>query len=100
MPAGEAAALCGEYMKRAAPGSWLIVSTGHYQDKELASRLQETATHSRFRNHSAADLASILDGLKPVAPGVSEGRRWMAGTGGEPAGTPAYPLVAVGIKSG
>jgi S-adenosyl methyltransferase len=100
MPAGDAAALCAEYMTRAAPGSWLIVSSGHYQDKELASRLQEAATHTRFWNHSAADLAVMLGALRPVPPGVSEARRWIAGTGGEPSGTPVYPLVAVGVKSG
>jgi len=99
MPAIEGAALCAQYMRRAAPGSWLIVSSGHYQDKELASRLQETATHTRLWNHSAADLASMLAGLAPVAPGVSEASRWIAGTGGEPSGTPAYPLVAVAVKS-
>lgn len=46
------AALCAEYMRRAAHGSWLIVSSGHHQDK---------------------------------------------GTGGEPAETPVYPLVAVAV---
>ena len=100
MPASEGAALCAEYMKRAAPGSWLILSSGHYQDKELADRLQETATHTRFFNHSAADLAAILGGLEPVAPGVSEARQWITGTGGEPPGTPVYPLVAVAVKPG
>jgi hypothetical protein len=100
MPAGEAAALCADYMRRAAPGSWLIVSSGHYQDKQLASRLQEAATHTRFWNHSAADLASMLGGLEPVAPGVSEALRWIEGTGGEPSETPVYPLVAVAVKPG
>jgi O-methyltransferase involved in polyketide biosynthesis len=100
MPANKAAALCAEYMSRAAHGSWLIVSSGHYQDKELASRLQETATHTKFWNHSAADLASMLNDLEPVAPGVSEARWWIGGTGGEPSQTPVYPLVAVAIKPG
>lgn len=99
-PVDEAAVLCAEYMSRAAHGSWLIVSSGHYQDKELASRLQETATHTRFWNHSAADLALMLGGLEPVAPGVAEARRWMTGTSGEPPETPVYPLVVVGVKSG
>jgi hypothetical protein len=86
-------------MSRAAPGSWLIVSSGHYEDKELAGRLQQTATHARFWNHDAADLASMLAGLEPVGPGVCEVRRWMAGTGGEPVGKPVYALAAVGVKS-
>jgi S-adenosyl methyltransferase len=97
--ADSAAAVCGEYMSRAALGSWLIVSSGHYQDTELAARLQRTATHARFWNHDASDLASMLTGLEPVGPGVCEARRWIAGTGGEPAGKPVYALAGVGVKS-
>ena len=99
LPADSAAAVCSRYMSRAAPGSWLIVSSGHYEDKELAGRLQQTATHTRFWNHDAADLASMLAGLEPVGPGVCEAHRWMAGTGGEPSGKPVYALAGVGVKS-
>jgi len=98
LPVGEAAAVCAGYMSRAARGSWLIVSAGHYEDIELAGRLQQAATHARFWNHDAADLASMLAGLEPVGPGVCEVRRWTAGTGGEPAGRPVYALGAVGVK--
>jgi hypothetical protein len=68
-PRWAASTLCADYMRRAARGSWLIVSSRHYQDKELASRLQETATHTWFWNHSAADLASMLAGLEPGQSG-------------------------------
>jgi hypothetical protein len=99
LPAGPAVAVCARYLSRAAPGSWLIVSCGHYEDTELAGRVQQTATHARFWNHDAADLASMLAGLEPVGPGVCEAHRWIAGTGGQPAGTPVYALAAVGVKS-
>jgi hypothetical protein len=99
LPADSAARVCAGYVGRAAQGSWLIVSSGHYEDKELAARLQQTATHTRFWNHDAADLASMLAGLDPVGPGVCEVHRWMAGTGGEPARAPVYALAAVGVKS-
>jgi hypothetical protein len=99
LPPDEAAAVCAEYMSRAARGSWLIVSSGHYEDEELAGRLRQTASHTRFWNHGAADLESMLAGLELVGPGVCEARRWIAGTGGEPAGKPVYALAAVGIKS-
>jgi O-methyltransferase involved in polyketide biosynthesis len=99
LPPDSAAAVCARYMSQAAPGSWLIVSSGHYEDKKLAAQLQQTATHTRFWNHDAADLASMLGGLEPVGPGVCEVRRWMAGTGGEPTGKPVYALAAVGVKS-
>ena len=82
-----------------AAAAWLIVSSGHYEDKELAGRLQQTATHTRFWNHYATDLASMLAGLETVAPGVCEARRWIAGTGGEPTGKKVYALAGVGVKS-
>jgi hypothetical protein len=91
--------VCAGYMSRAARGSWLIVSSGHYEDAELAGRLQQTATHTRFWNHDTADLGSMLTGLDPVGPGVCEARRWVAGTGGEPVAKPVYVLVGVGVKS-
>ena len=99
LSADAAAAVCAGYMSRAARGSWLIVSCGHYHDTELAARLQQTATHARFWNHGTADLASMLTGLDPVGPGVCEARGWIAGSGGEPAGKPAYVLAGVGVKS-
>jgi O-methyltransferase involved in polyketide biosynthesis len=99
LSAEAAAAVCAQYMSRAAGGSWLIVSTGHYQDRDLAARLQQTATHTRFWNHDAADVASMLAGLEPVGPGVGEARRWIAGTGGEPAGQPVYALAGVAVKA-
>jgi hypothetical protein len=98
LSADSAAEVCASYMSRAARGSWLIVSSGHYQDTELADRVQQTATHARFWNHGAADLASMLGRLEPVEPGVCEARRWIAGTGGEPAGKPVYAMAAVGVK--
>lgn len=93
-----AAAAVAGYMSRAARGSWLIVSSGHYQDQALADRLQSIATHTRFWNHSAEDVASVLAGLEPVAPGVCEVPGWIAGTGGVPTGRPAYTLAAAAIK--
>ena len=99
LPADSAASVCAAYMDRAAQGSWMIVSCGHYQDIELATRLQQTATHARFWNHDAADLASTLAGLDPVGPGVCEADGWIAGSGGEPTGKPAYVLAGVGVKS-
>lgn len=94
-----AARPCAAYLSRAARGSWLIVSTGHYEDKELADRLQRAATHARFFNHDAAAAASWLTGLEVVPPGVCGANQWVAGTGGVPSGRPAYPLVAAAVKT-
>jgi hypothetical protein len=61
--------------------------------------VRQTATHARFWNHDAADVASMLSELEPVGPGVCETRSWIAGTGGEPAGEPVYALAGVAVKS-
>src|ERR1700728_1563998 len=52
-PAESAAAVCAAYMSRAAPGSWLIISSGHYEDRELASRGQQAGTYARVSKHGA-----------------------------------------------
>jgi O-methyltransferase involved in polyketide biosynthesis len=100
LPADAAARLCAAYMSRAAPGSWLIVSTGRYEDKELGDRLQQAATHAQFWNHDAAAVASWLAGLDIVPPGVCEAGRWVAGIGGVPTARPVYPLAAAAVKTG
>lgn len=99
LSADAAARLCAAYLSRAARGSWLIVSTGHYEDKELAGRLQRAATHARFFNHDVAAVASWLTGLEVVPPGVCGANQWVAGTGGVPSRRPAYPLVAAAVKT-
>ena len=98
--AGEAARLCAAYLGRAARGSWLVVSTGHYDDRELADRVQAAATHARFWNHGPDAVASWLAGLDVVPPGVCGATEWVAGTGGLPSGRPAYTLAAAAVKTG
>jgi hypothetical protein len=97
MPTQAAAELCGTYISRAALGSWLIVSTGHYEDKELAGHLQETATHTRFFNHDVADVSTWLTGLDVAPPGICEATRWV--TGGVQSSRPVYALAAAAIKT-
>jgi hypothetical protein len=99
LPAPEAARLCARYMSETAPGSWLIVSSGHYQDKELAARVQQAATHVQFFNHDEAAIATWLTDLEVVPPGICEATRWADGTGGVPSSQPAYALVAAGVKT-
>jgi O-methyltransferase involved in polyketide biosynthesis len=100
LPADAAARLCAAYLSRAARGSWLIVSTGYYADKELGDRVQQAAAHTRFWNHDAAAVTSWLEGLEIVPPGVCEAGRWVAGTGGVPTQRPVYPLAAAAVKTG
>ena len=97
-PADEAARLCAAYLSRAAAGSRLIVSTGHYEDSELADKLQQAATHARFYNHDVLAVTSWLDGLEIASPGVCGANQWIVGSGGTPQLQTAYPLVGVGIK--
>jgi O-methyltransferase involved in polyketide biosynthesis len=98
-PAEVAAELCARYMSRAAPGSWLIVSTGHYEDKKVAARVQETGTYARFWNHDAAAVATWLTGLETVPPGICEASRWIAATGGVPSAWSTYTLAAAAVKT-
>jgi O-methyltransferase involved in polyketide biosynthesis len=100
LSADAAARLCSAYTSPAAVGSWLIVSTGHYEDKELGDRVQRAAAHAQFCNHDTAAVTSWLAGLEIVPPGVCEAGRWIAGTGGVPSARPVYALAAAAVKTG
>jgi hypothetical protein len=97
-PWDQGAKLCAAYLDRAAPGSRLIVSTGHYESKDLTSRLAESAGHTRFYNHDQLAVASWLDGLEIAPPGVCGANQWVVGSGGTPLAQATYALVGVGIK--
>jgi O-methyltransferase involved in polyketide biosynthesis len=100
LPHDEAGRLCAAYLSRAAAGSRLIVSVGHYEDKELAEKLQRAATHAGFYNHDTLAVTSWLDGLEIAPPGVCGANQWVVGSGGTPALQTVYALAGVGIKKG
>ncbi len=87
------------YASRVVPGSWLVVSVGHYEDLALHEKMCAAFPSQPYYNHGAADFTAWLEGLELVPPGISEAKRWILGAGSvEPAGQPGYTLCAVAVK--
>jgi hypothetical protein len=78
LPAPRARRVCAAWISRVAPGSWLILGVGRYEDAALLDRLRGVYRAAEFFNHSPADLASFLAGTDVVPPGITEARRWLA----------------------
>jgi O-methyltransferase involved in polyketide biosynthesis len=79
MPAPQAREVCAGWISRMAPGSWLVLAVGRYEDPALLDRLRTVYSAAEYFNHSPADFASFFSGADVVHPGISEGRRWLAG---------------------
>jgi hypothetical protein len=56
-------------------GSYLAVSIAR-GDPAISAQVAGVYTPSRVCNHSASDLARILDGLDLIEPGITEATRW------------------------
>ena len=63
-----------------APGSYLVVShaTWDYLPDEVTAELQRSNADGRFRPRSAEQVATLLDGLDLVEPGIVPVSRWHA----------------------
>jgi O-methyltransferase involved in polyketide biosynthesis len=86
------------YASLVPPGSWLVVSVGHYEDLALHERMRAAFPAQPFHNHGATDIAAWLDGLDLVPPGIAEARHWISGLGpAEPTGRAGYTLCAAAI---
>jgi O-methyltransferase involved in polyketide biosynthesis len=97
-PAPRARAVCAAWADRLPSGSWLAVSVGGYTDLELLDRMTASYTAAPFQAHSPDDIASFLDGLDLVPPGITEAGQWQAGVAAGPPDRALYALCATAIK--
>jgi O-methyltransferase involved in polyketide biosynthesis len=79
MSAAQAQRVCAGWISRVAPGSWLILAVGRYEDAALLDRLRGVYSAAEYFNHPPAEFASFFSGADIVSPGIAEGRRWLAG---------------------
>jgi O-methyltransferase involved in polyketide biosynthesis len=90
--------VCAGWISRMAPGSWLVLAVGRYEDQALLDRLRTVYSAAEYFNHSPEEFASFFSGADVVPPGVSEGRRWLAGVSGALPGYDVYVLCGAAIK--
>jgi O-methyltransferase involved in polyketide biosynthesis len=98
MAAPQARRVCAGWLSRMASGSWLILAVGRYEDAELLSRLRSVYSAAEYFNHSPEDLASFFAGADVVSPGISEGRRWLAGVSAALPDREVYVLCGAAVK--
>jgi hypothetical protein len=101
MDASSAREVVRGYTRLLAPGSMVAVSVVVNDDEVLWKQLQSAYTAGTLYNHSLADVASFLDGLELVPPGVGLAHTWRGGMpdpGLVPAG-PAYVVAAAARKA-
>jgi O-methyltransferase involved in polyketide biosynthesis len=98
MSAPQAREVCAGWISRMAPGSWLVLAVGRYEDADLLDRLRTVYSAAEYFNHTPADFASFFDGADVVTPGISEGRRWLAGLTAPLPERDVYVLCAAAVK--
>jgi len=90
--------VCAGWLSRMAPGSWLILAVGRYEDAALLDRLRGVYSAAEYFNHSPADFASLFAGADLVSPGISEGKRWLAGVSAPLPEHDLYGLCGAAVK--
>lgn len=79
IPATQASAVVAGYMRRAAPGSLVVISTGRCEDETLWARLSQAYTAADLYNHTPAESRRFLAGLELVPPGLVAVQGWRGG---------------------
>ena len=96
MPAWQAREVVAAYADRAAPGSYVVVSCGRYDDAALWKQLAVAYTPTDLHNHSPGEVEGFL-AAKPVPPRLTAAQSWRGGWHDMPAAPPgpAYVLAAL-----
>jgi O-methyltransferase involved in polyketide biosynthesis len=95
--------VCAGWISRMAPGSWLVLAVGRYEDHDLLDRLRTVYSAAEYFNHSPEEFASFFSGphfssTDIVPPGISEGRRWLAGVSAPLPERDVYVLCGAAVK--
>jgi len=101
VPATRARGVVADYMRRAAPGSCVVISSGRCADEQLWAPFRRACPAARVHNHTPAEAEGVLDGLELVAPGLVAAQGWRGGLPdmGVTAPGPVYVLSGVARKS-
>jgi hypothetical protein len=90
--------VCAGWINRMAPGSWPVLAVGRYEDQALLDRLRTVYSAAEYFNHTPEEFASFFSGTDVVPPGISEGRRWLAGVSAPLPGRDVYVLCGAAVK--
>jgi len=99
VPAAAARDVVAGYLRRAAPGSCVVISCGRCDDQALWARLSRAYTAAEVHNHAPAQIGRFLGGLGLVPPGVVPAQSWRGGWPGAPAAPPGPVYVLAGVAT-
>jgi hypothetical protein len=97
IPAARARGVVAGYMRRAAPGSCIVISSGRCADEALWAQLSGRDPAVRVHNHAPAEIAGFLDGLELVPPGLVAAQVWRGGRPEVPTVPPGPVYVLAGV---
>jgi hypothetical protein len=97
VPAADARDVVAGYLRRAAPGSCVVISCGRCDDEALWAKLSKAYTAAEVYNHTPAVIEGFLDGLEPVPPGVVPAQGWRGGRHDAPTAPPGPVYVLAGL---
>ena len=97
IPVPDARDVVAGYLRRAAPGSCVVISCGRCDDEALWAKLSQAYTAAEVYNHTPAEIEGFLDGLELVPPGVVPAQSWRGGRDGAPVAPPGSVYVLAGV---
>ncbi len=108
MPAGEADAAVAAFRERMAPGSYLVISAGHGNDRSMPVHAKvQTAYGDRtvLTSRTAAEFAAYFGDFELVRPGIVPVTEWPVDAADKPPLGPVPPaparagmLAGIGLK--
>jgi hypothetical protein len=77
------------YADLIAPGSYMVISCGRFEDEEMWKQLSDAYTSTDAYNHSPDEVEGFLAGLELVPPGIVAAQNWRGGWHDVPAAPPS-----------
>jgi S-adenosyl methyltransferase len=97
VPATAARDVVAGYLRQAAPGSCVVISSGRCDDEALWAQLSKAYIAAEVHNHPPAEIERFLNGLGLVPPGVVPAQSWRGGWHDAPAAPPGPVYVLAGV---
>jgi hypothetical protein len=97
VPAKQAREVVAGYVRRAAPGSCIVLSCGRCDDEALWNQLRDAYTAAEVHNHTSAEIERVLGGLELIPPGLVPAQNWRGGSNDVPSTAPDSVYVLGGI---
>jgi hypothetical protein len=97
MSAGRAGEVIAGYADLIAPGSYVAISSGRFDDQVVWKQVRAACTASSLRNHTRRQIEGFLAGLELVPAGLTAAQGWCGGWGDVRVTPPGSAYVLAGV---